>query len=227
MPPRYKQLTTENRLLIESPLADGPSLRAVATKVGVHASTSCRERQRGSLPDFKRCLAVIGERARSAGRARAGMARQLGTDARSGYWPLVLPLLRNGWSPQQIAGRLPAMPSSASISHETISRDHLRDAARPIALRTRPAAPQAPRRPSSPLSRLDERATNENANGLTREYLPKDIDSSRVATPRLRHIEIALNTRPRKILRFQTPEEVFSDLTLNEFLGPSAVALQA
>ena len=39
----------------------------------------------------------------------------------------------------------------------------------------------------------------------------------------LKIIEIALNTRPRKILHFQTPDGVFPDLKLNEFLS---VALQ-
>jgi len=123
MRPHYRQLTDDDRLVIESLLADGLSLRAVAARVGVHASTVCRERQRGLLPGFDRYLSVIGQRSRQAGRSRAGLARRkLGTDARSSYWPLVLPYLRQGWSPQQIAGRLRDMSASPSISHETIYR---------------------------------------------------------------------------------------------------------
>ena len=69
-----------------------------------------------------------------------------------------------------------------------------------------------------------QRGSNENANGLIREYLPKGTDLSQVSQAQLKAIEVALNTRPRRILDFQTPEEVFSDLKLNEFLS---VALQA
>ena len=68
-----------------------------------------------------------------------------------------------------------------------------------------------------------QRASNENANGLIREYLPKGIDLSTITQAQLTAIEIRLNTRPRKILDFQTPDEVFSNLKLNEFLS---VALQ-
>ena len=117
----YKQLTADDRAVIESLLADGLSLRAIGARVGVSASTICRERRRGLFPGLDRYLAVVGQRVRQAGRARAGRARRkLGTDASSSYWPTVLPLLRQGWSPQQIAGRLHGMPDAPSISHETI-----------------------------------------------------------------------------------------------------------
>ena len=69
-----------------------------------------------------------------------------------------------------------------------------------------------------------QRGSNENANGLIREYLPKGADLSHFAQRQLSSIEYALNTRPRKILGFKTPLEVFSDLKLNNIAG---VALQA
>ncbi len=69
-----------------------------------------------------------------------------------------------------------------------------------------------------------QRASNENANGLIREYLPKGTDLSTVSAAELKAIEARLNGRPRQILGFQTPDEVFSSLKLNEFLN---VALQA
>ena len=115
----FRHLNAEARAVIEPLLADGRPLRAVAARVGVSASTICRERRRGLLPGLDRCLAVVGQRARQAGRARAGLARRkLGTDA--SQWPTVLPLIRQGWSPQQIAGRLRGMPDAPSISHERI-----------------------------------------------------------------------------------------------------------
>lgn len=69
-----------------------------------------------------------------------------------------------------------------------------------------------------------QRGSNENANGLIREYLPKGIDLSQATHQQLTSIEYALNNRPRKILGFRTPFEVFSELKLNHVAG---VALQA
>ena len=54
-----------------------------------------------------------------------------------------------------------------------------------------------------------QRGTNENTNGLLREYLPKGIDLSTFSQKELNLIAQALNTRPRKCLEFKTPEEVF------------------
>jgi transposase, IS30 family len=69
-----------------------------------------------------------------------------------------------------------------------------------------------------------QRGSNENANGLIREYLPKGMDLSTVSHQQLTAIEHALNNRPRKILGFQTPHEVFSQLRQSHTAG---VALQA
>lgn len=69
-----------------------------------------------------------------------------------------------------------------------------------------------------------QRGTNENANGLIREYLPKGMDLNLATQRELTAIEHALNGRPRKILGFRTPEEVFSELTIGDIAG---VALQA
>jgi IS30 family transposase len=69
-----------------------------------------------------------------------------------------------------------------------------------------------------------QRATNENFNGLVREYLPKGTDLSKVTAEQLRFIEDKLNNRPCKILGFQTPNEVFARL-LREHT--TTVALQA
>ena len=54
-----------------------------------------------------------------------------------------------------------------------------------------------------------ERGTNENLNGLVRQYVPKNRDLSFVTDEDLLHIENRLNHRPRKCLEFSSPFEVF------------------
>lgn len=62
-----------------------------------------------------------------------------------------------------------------------------------------------------------QRPTNENTNGLLREYFPKGTDFTAVTLKRLREVETQLNNRPRKVLGFRTPNEVFRELCQAEF----------
>jgi IS30 family transposase len=57
-----------------------------------------------------------------------------------------------------------------------------------------------------------ERGSNENMNGLVRQYLPKKTDFNQVTNTELIWIMDRLNLRPRKCLDFRTPFEVFFDL---------------
>lgn len=54
-----------------------------------------------------------------------------------------------------------------------------------------------------------ERGSNENMNGLVRQYFPKGTDFKTITPAALAHTERKLNNRPRKCLAFKTPIEVF------------------
>ncbi len=56
-----------------------------------------------------------------------------------------------------------------------------------------------------------QRPTNENTNGLLRQYFPKGTDLSRWSAEDLEAVALAINNRPRKILGWKTPAEVFTE----------------
>jgi len=57
-----------------------------------------------------------------------------------------------------------------------------------------------------------ERGTNENTNGIIRQFFPKGTDFSKISRREVKHVQHLLNGRPRKVLDYATPYEVFNSL---------------
>lgn len=63
-----------------------------------------------------------------------------------------------------------------------------------------------------------ERPTNENSNGLIRDYFPAGTDFSTITKARLKEVQNQLNERPRHVLDYRTPKEVFEKLILSPII---------
>lgn len=60
-----------------------------------------------------------------------------------------------------------------------------------------------------------QRGTNENTNGLLREYFPKRTPLDGINPTRTQQVHNQLNQRPRKRLGWKTPEEAYTHRTLH------------
>lgn len=57
-----------------------------------------------------------------------------------------------------------------------------------------------------------ERGTNENTNGLIRQFFPKGTDFNKVTRKEIKHVQDLLNGRPRKVLNWDCPYKAFEKL---------------
>lgn len=113
---KHEQLSLEERCTLARPHADGQAIRQIATTMGRSASTISRElkRNRGRRVGYR--PAYAGEQAW----ARRGRGSRLERNA--DLQQAVLGRLANGWSPEQVAGRLAREHGHTVISHESIDR---------------------------------------------------------------------------------------------------------
>ena len=71
-----------------------------------------------------------------------------------------------------------------------------------------------------------ERGLSENSNGLLRQYFPKAMELIEVTQEQVQWAVDRLNHRPRKVLGFRTPFEIFFGKTVRYNKSPLGVALQ-
>ena len=71
-----------------------------------------------------------------------------------------------------------------------------------------------------------ERGLNENSNGLLRQYFPKGMELTNITEEQVQEAVERINHRPRKVLGFRTPHEVFFGVELCYTKQPLAVALR-
>ena len=64
-----------------------------------------------------------------------------------------------------------------------------------------------------------QRGTNENTNGLVRDYFPKGTDFSKVSDEEVREVQDQLNGRPRQTLGWKTPAEAYAEILADSLQG--------
>lgn len=116
MPRSYKQLNGEERDRLSLLKIQGKSLRAIAGVLGRDVSTISRELKRNARPFHGDYLA---HRAQESADARKAVAHERERLRKPGLKAFVRRMLRRGWSPERISGRLKVL-GMESISHEAI-----------------------------------------------------------------------------------------------------------
>ncbi len=64
-----------------------------------------------------------------------------------------------------------------------------------------------------------QRGLNEHTNGLIREYFPKKMHFINITDEQIVEVQNKLNNRPRKILGYKTPAEVFFDTITSSYVA--------
>ena len=182
----YSQLTLEQRYIIYSMLKIGLTQLKISEVIGIHKSTVSRElkRNRGGRGYHpKQAIVSMTER-------KSGLALIYKVDRRT---------------KGNTADAIKRLLGTISDQVHTITSDNGKEfgnhekIARGLKCNFYFAHPYS----------SWERGTNENTNGLIRQYFPKNRDFRTITDKELIHAMKKLNNRPRKRLGYKTPNQVF------------------
>jgi len=182
----YSQLTPEQRYIIYSMLKIGLTQSMIAKVIGVDKSTVSRELKRNS-----------GKRGYRPKQAIVSL-----TERKSGLSLIYKVDRRTKVNTEDAIKRL---LSSISGQVHTITSDNGKEFANHEKIAKRFKCDFYFAHPYSSW----ERGTNENTNGLIRQYFPKDRDFRTITDKELIHAMKRINNRPRKRLGYKTPNQVF------------------
>ncbi|KTC77263.1 helix-turn-helix domain-containing protein [Legionella bozemanae] len=109
----YRHLTAQDRIQLYEGLFSGQSIAAIASHLGFHKSTIYRELERNSSrPGYRADWA-----------SQQYLSRKFHHGFKRNKFPelkkVIIARLKEGWSPQQISGRLKRSAGQCIISHET------------------------------------------------------------------------------------------------------------
>ena len=117
MPKPYKHLSQEERELIAAQLSEGFSIGDIAKAVGRDKSTISRELKRNSPPERRRYVSCRAHARACERKTNANKHERLKNDFIRHY---VMDGLAQGWSPEQISGRIRIDHPGQTINHEAI-----------------------------------------------------------------------------------------------------------
>lgn len=117
MPKPYKHLSQEERELIAAQLSEGSSVGDIAKAVGRNKSTISRELKRNSPPERRRYVPCRAHARACERKTNANKHERLKNDLVRHY---VKDGLAQGWSPEQISGRIRIDHPGQTINHEAI-----------------------------------------------------------------------------------------------------------
>jgi len=221
---RYTRLVDQERESISRGLAQHKSIRQLARELNRSPSTISREIRRNKGKSGYRAFSAS-RRAKAAASSRKRGKRKI--EKQEGLLSYVMEKLQREWSPQEISKRLKieyAWDMNMQVSHEPIyqyiyvlPRGELKKSLTYEQVKEMSEHEQFTidtgiqvyfAHPGSPL----ERGTNENTNGLIRQYFPKGTDFTQVSKEEILEAQRKLNDRPRRALGYLKPDEVINQL---------------
>lgn len=216
---RFKHLSWNDRLRIESFLKCGKRVQEIADEIGVHRNTIYNELKRGRYihrnsdwTEEERYSPDIAEAAYRENLAAKGPGLKIGKDHRLAAY-IERRIVEDGYSPAAVLDRLERRYGKLfSKVFQTITVDNGTEFS-DVAGLERSCLHKGKRTTvfyCHPYSSY-ERGTNENTNGMIRRWFPKGTDFGKVTAKAIQAVEDWLNAYPRGILGFRCADDVFAE----------------